>query len=133
MEGYQQGDDGTRASPGPLSLNPHSQTHLLSCSFQLVDSTGASITNKGIFYEPGKEPGPNDLPKLHLLIESNEEFRVRLGLRTVGSRELKADTSAPDTGPACHCRDQEGSHRRCHDGSRGAPVFFLGVYRESPR
>lgn len=44
---------------------------------QLVDSTGASITNKGIFYEPGKEPGPNDLPKLHLLIESNEEFRVR--------------------------------------------------------
>ncbi|CEQ40239.1 SPOSA6832_01837 [Sporobolomyces salmonicolor] len=44
----------------------------------LVESTGASITNKGIFYEPGKEPGPNDLPKLHLLIESNEEFRVCL-------------------------------------------------------
>lgn len=43
---------------------------------QFVESTGASITNKGIFYEPGKEPGPNDLPKLHLLIESNEEFRV---------------------------------------------------------
>lgn len=44
---------------------------------QLVEATGASITAKGTFYDAGKEPGPNDLPKLHLLIESNEEFRVR--------------------------------------------------------
>lgn len=41
-----------------------------------MESTGASITNKGVYYEPGKEPGPDELPKLHLLIESNEEFRV---------------------------------------------------------
>lgn len=46
-------------------------------SLQFVESTGASITFKGIYYEPGKEPGPNDVPKLHLLIESNEELRVR--------------------------------------------------------
>lgn len=58
--------------------------------------TGASVTNKGerlplrgifehradtfplgIYYEPGKEPPPEGPPKLHLLIESNEEFRVR--------------------------------------------------------
>lgn len=39
--------------------------------------TGASVTNKGIYYEHGKEPPPEGPPKLHLLIESNEEFRVR--------------------------------------------------------
>jgi ATP-dependent RNA helicase DDX46/PRP5 len=64
---------------------------------QLIELSGASITNKGeleraplrveqyadpfqctpgIYYEPGKEPGPGQEPKLHLLIESNEEFRV---------------------------------------------------------
>jgi hypothetical protein len=30
----------------------------------------------GIYYEPGKDPAPGAPPKLHLLIESNEEFRV---------------------------------------------------------
>ena len=44
--------------------------------FQLNEATGCSITNKGIYYEPGKNPGPGDHPKLHLLIESNEIERV---------------------------------------------------------
>jgi ATP-dependent RNA helicase DDX46/PRP5 len=61
--------------------------------------TGASVTNKGeasfrisldrelttrlsgIYYESGKEPPADAPPKLHLLIESNEEFRVRLPFR----------------------------------------------------
>lgn len=62
---------------------------------QLIDMTGASVTNKGkplvlfltlrrahsyvckgIYYEPGKEPPAEGPPKLHLLIESNEEWRV---------------------------------------------------------
>lgn len=61
---------------------------------QLVDMTGASVTNKGnfhtfvilsqpvdvccpgIYYETGKEPPSDGPPKLHLLIESNDEFRV---------------------------------------------------------
>lgn len=34
----------------------------------------------GIYYEAGKEPGPDQPPKLHLLIESNDEFRVSLGV-----------------------------------------------------
>ncbi|TFK43394.1 P-loop containing nucleoside triphosphate hydrolase protein [Crucibulum laeve] len=42
---------------------------------QLIDMTGASVTNKGIYYEHGKEPPPEGPPKLHLLIESNEEYR----------------------------------------------------------
>lgn len=44
---------------------------------QLIDMTGASVTNKGIYYESGKEPPMEGPPKLHLLIESNEEWRVR--------------------------------------------------------
>jgi ATP-dependent RNA helicase DDX46/PRP5 len=64
---------------------------------QLIENTGASVTNKGtvwghhvpflfefdaemrsagVFYEKGKDPGPDDPPKLHLLIESNDEHRV---------------------------------------------------------
>jgi len=55
--------------------------------------TGASVTNKGIvnkwhsrhlfdgstsgiYYDAGKEPPLEGPPKLHLLIESNEEWRV---------------------------------------------------------
>jgi ATP-dependent RNA helicase DDX46/PRP5 len=35
------------------------------------------VTNKGIYYEPGKEPaGPEAPPKLHLLVESNDEMKV---------------------------------------------------------
>ncbi|CAK5262760.1 unnamed protein product [Mycena citricolor] len=30
---------------------------------QLIDMTGASVTNKGIYYEPGKEPGMDAPPE----------------------------------------------------------------------
>ena len=46
------------------------------CLIKLIDQTGASVTNKGIYYESGKEPPPEGPPKLHLLVESNEEWRV---------------------------------------------------------
>lgn len=75
VEGHEQGDDGS----GPFPSSRPSRPPFMSLTFfllQLVESTGASITNKGVFYEPGKEPGPDELPKLHLLIESNDEFRV---------------------------------------------------------
>ena len=45
-------------------------------SSQLIEQSGASVTNKGIYYEPGKEPPTEGPPKLHLLIESNDEYRV---------------------------------------------------------
>lgn len=38
----------------------------------------------GIYYDPGKEPPPDGPPKLHLLIESNEEFRVRYSIHRDG-------------------------------------------------
>ena len=43
---------------------------------QLIEQSGASVTNKGIYYESGKEPPSEGPPKLHLLIESNDEYRV---------------------------------------------------------
>ena len=35
------------------------------------------IRSTGIYYESGKEPPADGPPKLHLLVESNEEWRVR--------------------------------------------------------
>ena len=32
----------------------------------------------GIYYEPGKEPPPEGPPKLHLLVEHNDEWRVSI-------------------------------------------------------
>lgn len=57
----------------------------------LIESTGASstfsitnaVTNKGAFYERGREPHPGDPPKLSLLIESNESFRVEHAIREI--------------------------------------------------
>jgi len=61
---------------------------------QLVDMTGASVTNKGIYYEAGKEPGPDQPPKLHLLIESNDEFRVEQAVREIKRLLIEASTAA---------------------------------------
>ncbi|KAG7708689.1 hypothetical protein KL930_003207 [Ogataea haglerorum] len=44
---------------------------------KVVEATGTSITTKGRYYGPGKEPGPKDDPKLYLLIESDNEMSVR--------------------------------------------------------
>lgn len=106
--------------------------------------TGASVTNKGeaflrisfdrelmtrsgIYYEPGKEPPPDGPPKLHLLIESNEEFRVRrlvtdtctflhkyLLYMTGGERSTRnqtaahrsVDSCAPSRDAQSHCADR---------------------------
>ncbi|KAA1116271.1 ATP-dependent RNA helicase ddx42 [Puccinia graminis f. sp. tritici] len=61
---------------------------------QLVDSTGASVTNKGVFYEKGKEPGPDEPPKLHLLVESNEEWRVQRAITEIKHILIEATTQA---------------------------------------
>ena len=59
----------------------------------LIESTGASITNKGAFYERGREPHPGDPPKLSLLIESNDSFRVEHAIREI-KRHLLEGTQA---------------------------------------
>ena len=61
---------------------------------QLIEMTGASVTNKGVFYEAGKEPPEGALPKLHLLIESNDEFRVETAVREIKRLLIEASTAA---------------------------------------
>jgi len=61
---------------------------------QLVDMTGASVTNKGIYYEANKEPPLEGPPKLHLLVESNEEFRVEQAVREIKRLLIEASTAA---------------------------------------
>ncbi|QRV72849.1 DEAD/DEAH box helicase [Ceratobasidium sp. AG-Ba] len=61
---------------------------------QLIDMTGASVTNKGIYYEQGKEPPPEGPPKLHLLVESNDEYRVEQAVREIKRLLIEASTAA---------------------------------------
>ncbi|TFY57138.1 hypothetical protein EVJ58_g7206 [Rhodofomes roseus] len=61
---------------------------------QLIDMTGASVTNKGIYYEQGKEPPFDGPPKLHLLIESNEEWRVEQAVREIKRLLVEASAAA---------------------------------------
>ncbi|KAK7049634.1 pre-mRNA processing RNA-helicase [Paramarasmius palmivorus] len=61
---------------------------------QLIDMTGASVTNKGIYYEPGKEPPLDGPPKLHLLVESNEEYRVEQAVREIKRLLIEASAAA---------------------------------------
>lgn len=60
----------------------------------LIEATGASVTNKGVFYEHGKEPPPEGPPKLHLLIESNDEFRVEQAVREIKRLLIEASAQA---------------------------------------
>jgi ATP-dependent RNA helicase DDX46/PRP5 len=43
---------------------------------KIIEANSTSITTKGVFYAPGKTPGPNDLPKLYILIEGQTEASV---------------------------------------------------------
>ncbi|KAJ7179868.1 P-loop containing nucleoside triphosphate hydrolase protein [Mycena crocata] len=61
---------------------------------QLIDMTGASVTNKGIYYDQGKEPPMEGPPKLHLLIESNEEYRVEQAVREIKRLLIEASAAA---------------------------------------
>ncbi|KAF9075986.1 P-loop containing nucleoside triphosphate hydrolase protein [Rhodocollybia butyracea] len=61
---------------------------------QLIDMTGASVTNKGIYYDQGKEPPFDGPPKLHLLVESNEEFRVEQAVREIKRLLIEASAAA---------------------------------------
>lgn len=83
---------------------------------QLIDTSGASstyhrnhhlptVTNKGAFYEKGREPQPGEPPKLTLLIESNDQWRVESAVREIkrllleGTQEfLDTDSRTPSVG-----------------------------------
>jgi len=60
----------------------------------LISESGASITNKGVFYEKGKEPQPGEPPKLQLLVESNDESKVEAAVREIKQLLLEATQAA---------------------------------------
>ncbi|KAK5116009.1 hypothetical protein LTR62_000465 [Meristemomyces frigidus] len=62
---------------------------------KILDSTGTSITTKGTFYAPGKEPeaGTGDLPKLYILVEGDTEIVVEGAMREL-TRLLREGTVA---------------------------------------
>ncbi|CDR87682.1 related to RNA helicase [Sporisorium scitamineum] len=60
----------------------------------LIESTGASITNKGVFYKEGTEPQPGEPPKLQLLIESNTKSMVEDAVREIQRLLVEATQAA---------------------------------------
>ncbi|RSH78306.1 pre-mRNA processing RNA-helicase [Apiotrichum porosum] len=60
----------------------------------LQEISGASITMRGVYYPPGDEPAPGQEPKLHLLIESNEEVRVRRAVDELRRTLVEASVQA---------------------------------------
>ncbi|KAL1958549.1 hypothetical protein VTO42DRAFT_4146 [Malbranchea cinnamomea] len=60
---------------------------------KILEATGTSITTKGSYYPPGKEPGPGDNPKLYILVEGDTELVVTNAMREL-MRLLKEGTLA---------------------------------------
>lgn len=60
---------------------------------KILEATGTSITTKGNFYATGATPGPNDAPKLYILVEGDTEVVVTNAMREL-MRLLKDGTTA---------------------------------------
>ena len=58
---------------------------------KILESTGTSITTKGNFYGPGKEPSATEQPKLYILVEGDSEVVVQEAMREL-MRLLKDGT-----------------------------------------
>ena len=64
---------------------------------KILESTGTSITTKGSFYGPGKDPGPTGDPKLYILVEGDTEVVVHDAMREL-MRLLKEGTMSAAEG-----------------------------------
>ncbi|KAL2017816.1 hypothetical protein VTK56DRAFT_1618 [Thermocarpiscus australiensis] len=60
---------------------------------KILEATGVSITTKGTYYPPGKEPAPGGEPKLYILIEGDTELVVSKALSEM-TRLLREGTLA---------------------------------------
>lgn len=60
----------------------------------LAEISGASVTMRGVYYPPGEEPPPGGEPKLHLLIESNDEMKVRRAVEEIRRNIVEASVAA---------------------------------------
>ncbi|KAK1076480.1 pre-mRNA processing RNA-helicase, partial [Friedmanniomyces endolithicus] len=68
----------------------------------ILDSSGTSITSKGVFYDKGKEPGTGEQPKLYILVEGDTEVAVQSAmsdltrlLKEGALAAMEADNKAP--------------------------------------
>lgn len=68
----------------------------------LQEHSGASITMRGVYYPPGHEPEAGQEPKLHLLIESNEESRVRAAVDELRRSLVEASVQALHSADRAH-------------------------------
>ena len=66
---------------------------------KILEATGTSITTKGNFYASGKTPGPNDAPKLYILVEGDTELVVTQAMREL-MRLLREGIEAAATSDA---------------------------------
>ena len=66
---------------------------------KILEQTGVSITTKGTFYPPGKEPGELDLPKLYILVEGDTENVVTQAMMEL-TRLLREGTIAAEDASA---------------------------------
>jgi ATP-dependent RNA helicase DDX46/PRP5 len=68
---------------------------------KILEATGTSITTKGNFYDTkkGQKPGPNDAPKLYILVEGDTEVVVQNAMREL-LRLLKEGTEAAENSEA---------------------------------
>ncbi|KAK7535497.1 P-loop containing nucleoside triphosphate hydrolase protein [Phyllosticta citricarpa] len=62
---------------------------------KILEATGTSITTKGNFYAPGKDPGEGEQPKLYILVEGDTEVVVQTAMREL-MRLLKEGTLAAE-------------------------------------
>ncbi len=60
----------------------------------LAEYSGASITMRGIYLPAGEEPKLGGEPKLHLLIESNDEHKVRTAVDEIRRNLVEASVAA---------------------------------------
>jgi ATP-dependent RNA helicase DDX46/PRP5 len=66
---------------------------------KILEATGTSITTKGTHYAAGKQPGPEDLPPLYILVEGDTENSVTSAMMEL-TRLLRDGTlAAEEAGP----------------------------------
>jgi len=66
---------------------------------KILDATGVSITTKGNYYAPGKEPGETEGPKLYILVEGDTENVVTQAMLEL-TRHLREGTIAAEDASA---------------------------------
>jgi len=63
----------------------------------VLEATGTSITTKGSYYPPGKNPEPGQDPKLYILVEGDTELVVTNAMRELKRLLVEGTAAAVDS------------------------------------